>query len=461
MELFENGRVVKVCAPMVRYSKLAFRSLVRKYDCDLCFSPMIVAADFIRSAKARDSELTTNSSDRPLIIQFAATEAQTLATAAGLVAPFSDGVDLNCGCPQRWAMAEGYGACLMNKPQVVKDMVRHVRNQVDKPNYAVSVKIRIHKDVRKTVDLCQKAEAAGVSWITVHGRTSDERHQPVHYDVIRVIKESLRVPVIANGDIKTPGDVEAVCELTGVDGISPTFMTLQWTAVALFLYVEMGILLLLCLPFISAKRWQTIFNLNIWNQVSWLWKRGFLAMIIILIVLFLDAVREVRKYSGTQINKDSKMYPNLFDHVHMKLFRAQRNLYISGVALLLWLVMRRFITLISQLAEAANTNSALQVQIQDANEAAKKYMEESEQLKQALNHSTGDEQTAQVNERLRKQVCHLTQELKTSAEALNRSESQAEAIKKQTDALARDYDQLLQSQNQLQRRAETEDKKDI
>ncbi|GAA6072155.1 tRNA-dihydrouridine(20a/20b) synthase [NAD(P)+]-like isoform X2, partial [Tachysurus ichikawai] len=207
--------------------------------------------------------------------------------------------------------------------------------------------------------------------------------------------------------------------------------------------------------------WQTIFNLNIWNQASWLWKRGFLAMIIILIVLFVDAVREVRKYSGTQINKDSKMYPNMFDHVHMKLFRAQRNLYISGFALLLWLVMRRVITLISQLAEAANTKSALQVQIEDANEAAKKYIKESEELKQALNHSAGDEQTAQVNERLRKQMCQLTQELKTSAEALNRSESQAEAIKKQADALARDYDQLLQSQNQLQHQAETEDKKDI
>ncbi|KAF7694115.1 tRNA-dihydrouridine(20a/20b) synthase [NAD(P)+]-like [Silurus meridionalis] len=219
MDLFENGKVVKVCAPMVRYSKLAFRSLVRKYDCDLCFTPMIVAADFIRSAKARDSEFTTNTCDRPLIIQFAAKDAQTLATAACLVAPFSDGVDLNCGCPQRWAMAEGYGACLINKPHLVKDMVRHVRSQVDNSNYAVSIKIRIHKDVRKTVDLCQKAEAAGVSWITVHGRTADERHQPVHYDAIRIIKESLHIPVIANGDIKNPKDVESVYELTGVDGV--------------------------------------------------------------------------------------------------------------------------------------------------------------------------------------------------------------------------------------------------
>lgn len=77
---------------------------------------------------------------------------------------------------------------------------------------------RIHKDLRRTVDLCQKAEAAGVSWITVHGRTSDERHQPVHYDAIKTIKDSVSVPVIANGDIKYLRDVESTHQLTGVDG---------------------------------------------------------------------------------------------------------------------------------------------------------------------------------------------------------------------------------------------------
>uniref|UniRef100_A0A8C7UQ69 Dihydrouridine synthase 4-like (S. cerevisiae) n=1 Tax=Oncorhynchus mykiss TaxID=8022 RepID=A0A8C7UQ69_ONCMY len=110
--------------------RLAFRSLVRKFDCDICFTPMIVAPDFMCSVKARDT-------DHPLIVQFAASDAQTLADAACVVSPFSDGVDLNCGCPQRWAMSEGYGACLLNKPE----------NQVDNPNYTASIKIRIHKDL--------------------------------------------------------------------------------------------------------------------------------------------------------------------------------------------------------------------------------------------------------------------------------------------------------------------------
>lgn len=219
MDMFEKGKVLKICAPMVRYSKLSFRSLVRKYDCDVCFTPMIVAADFMRSVKARDSEFTTSQGDRPLIMQFAANDAQTLADAACVVSPYTDGVDLNCGCPQRWAMAEGYGACLINKPELVRDMVRLVRNQVDNPTYSVSIKIRIHKDLKRTVDLCQKAEAAGVSWVTVHGRTAEERHQPVHYDAIRTIKDSLSVPVIANGDIKYLRDVESTHQLTGVDGV--------------------------------------------------------------------------------------------------------------------------------------------------------------------------------------------------------------------------------------------------
>lgn len=78
---------------------------------------------------------------------------------------------------------------------------------------------RIHKDLRRTVDLCQKAQSAGVSWITVHGRTSEERHQPVHYDAIKTIKDSVSIPVIANGDIKYLRDVESTYQLTGVDGI--------------------------------------------------------------------------------------------------------------------------------------------------------------------------------------------------------------------------------------------------
>ena len=84
MEIFEKEGPVRICAPMVRYSKLAFRNLVRLYDVDVAFSPMILADSFYQSQAARDNELTTNSADKPLIVQFAANNALYFAGSAQL-----------------------------------------------------------------------------------------------------------------------------------------------------------------------------------------------------------------------------------------------------------------------------------------------------------------------------------------------------------------------------------------
>ncbi|XP_040400692.1 tRNA-dihydrouridine(20a/20b) synthase [NAD(P)+]-like isoform X3 [Cygnus olor] len=464
-DLFRSGRVVKICAPMVRYSKLAFRTLVRKYSCDLCYTPMIVAADFVRSAKARDSEFTTNKGDNPLIVQFAAKEAQVLCDAARIVCPFADGIDLNCGCPQRWAMAEGYGACLINKPELVQDMVRHVRNQIDNPRFSVSIKIRIHEDLKRTVDLCQKAEATGVSWITVHGRNVEERHQPVHYDAIKVIKESLSIPIVANGDIKTLKDAENVHHLTGADGRRGT-MTFQWTAVATFLYGEVVVILVLCLPFISPLRWQKIFMIPLWSKIAIFWNKMFLTIIVLLIILFLDAIREVRKYSAIQVTeKVANVNTNAIDHIHMKLFRSQRNLYISGFSLFLWLVLRRTITLLTQLAKSMASHAALETQVNDATEAAKKYVAENERLQEALNErgSSGNKESAKViNEKLKKEIEHLKSELQKTSNALFKANNEVTAVKKQSEGLKKEYDRLMKEYERLQdSSSEAEDKKDL
>jgi len=77
-----------ICAPMVRYSKLPFRKLVRKYGCELCYTPMIVSSCFVKSKAARDAEFTSDSADRPLIVQFAASNAEDLASASELVSPY-------------------------------------------------------------------------------------------------------------------------------------------------------------------------------------------------------------------------------------------------------------------------------------------------------------------------------------------------------------------------------------
>ncbi|XP_063050093.1 B-cell receptor-associated protein 29-like, partial [Engraulis encrasicolus] len=207
--------------------------------------------------------------------------------------------------------------------------------------------------------------------------------------------------------------------------------------------------------------WQRIFKLGIWDKISPFWNKGFLTMIIVLIVLFLDAVREVKKYSAADPGKDPKLNPNMYDHMHMKLFRAQRNLYISGFSLFLWLVMRRVITLINQLASVQGSTAALQAQAESANQAAKKYMEDNELLKQTLADGKGDGNvTAEGNDLLKEELEKLTEELEASKEALKKSQSEVEAMKSQSAGLTKEYDRLLTEHQELQNQMESGDKKD-
>lgn len=217
-ELKDKNGVVKICAPMVRYSKHPFRLLVREFGCDLAFSPMIMSESFAVSEKARLNEFTTSKKDQPLIVQFAANKVDQFVESAKLVSNFCNGVDLNCGCPQGWALREGIGACLIDKPEFVSDLVHQTKNQV-RSDLLVSVKIRIHSDYTKTIELCRQVEKAGVSFISVHGRTKSQRSDPVNWEAIKAIKQSVQVPVVANGDIKTLEDVKRIKDLTNIDGV--------------------------------------------------------------------------------------------------------------------------------------------------------------------------------------------------------------------------------------------------
>ncbi|KAM8853370.1 B-cell receptor-associated protein 29-like [Synchiropus picturatus] len=173
-----------------------------------------------------------------------------------------------------------------------------------------------------------------------------------------------------------------------------------------------------------------------------------------------DAVREVRKYSSRDVSSNAKLMPNMHDHMHMKLFRAQRNLYISGFAVFLWLVMKRVVTLINQLATATTATAALQDQADQANLAAKKYLEDNALLKKTLMAGKGDQATAEGMELLRKELERLQEEHRRSGDALKTSQSEAEVMKKQMDGLSQEYDRLLKEHQALQNLQDDGNKKD-
>lgn len=241
-------------------------------------------------------------------------------------------------------------------------------------------------------------------------------------------------------------------------------MTLQWAAVATFLYAEIGLILIFCLPFIPPQRWQKIFSFSIWGKIASFWNKAFLTIIVLLIVLFLDAVREVRKYSSTSvIEKSSISRPGAHEQTQMKLFRSQRNLYISGFSLFFWLVLRRLVTLITQLAKEMSNKGVLKTQAENTNKAAQKFMDENEKLKLLLKgKSTEEENTLELeNKKLVEDQEKLKTELKKTSDALSKAQNEVITIKMQSERLSKEYDRLLREHSKLQDHSGKGNKKDL
>lgn len=131
---------------------------------------------------------------------------------------YCNGVDLNCGCPQRWAMKEGYGADLLRKPELVKDLIYQIRNRIPGP-FTVSVKIRLLKDMSKTIMFCQTLEKAGASFLTVHARTPEKRNEPIDLDNLKLLRDYVQLPLVANGSVKSLESAELLLKESRCEGV--------------------------------------------------------------------------------------------------------------------------------------------------------------------------------------------------------------------------------------------------
>lgn len=214
-----ENRPVLIAGPMVRYSKLPFRQLLRNYNVDIVYSPMILAREFVRNKQARISDFTTNNDDRSLIVQLGVNNVTDLLRCVEMIHPYVDGIGLNCGCPIKEQVREGIGAALMNNKELVSQMVFAVKEKWG-DKICIETKIRVHDDINETIEFVKMVEDAGVDFITVHGRTKNTRSsQPVNLDKIKKIKEIARVPIIANGDCFTIDDVSKIQNFTNCDGV--------------------------------------------------------------------------------------------------------------------------------------------------------------------------------------------------------------------------------------------------
>jgi tRNA-dihydrouridine synthase 1 len=206
-------------APMVDQSELPFRLLCRKYGATAAYTPMLHARLFLEGAPYRAEHFSTCPEDRPLLAQFCANDPDILINAAKIVAPHVDGIDLNLGCPQRIARRGRYGAYLMDDLPLVEKLVRKLASELSIP---VTVKIRRFESIDRTVQYAAMLERAGASMLAIHGRTRDQKknvNTRADWTTMAAVKKALRIPVLANGNIRNIHDVEPCLVATGADGV--------------------------------------------------------------------------------------------------------------------------------------------------------------------------------------------------------------------------------------------------
>lgn len=213
------GQPELMVAPMVDCSELPFRMLCRKYGAQAAYTPMLHSRIFTENEKYRSMEFATCQEDRPLFVQFCANDPDILLDAAKRVEHFCDYVDINLGCPQRIARRGNYGAFLMDNLPLVRSLVEKLAQNLQVP---VSCKIRIFPDLQDTLKYATMLEEAGCSLLAVHGRTRDQKDQRklrADWMAIRAVRNAVRIPVLANGNIRHMDDVKSCLEVTGAEGV--------------------------------------------------------------------------------------------------------------------------------------------------------------------------------------------------------------------------------------------------
>ena len=207
-----------VLAPMAGVSDRAYRELCVRFGAAYCVSEMVSSKALSFNSKKSEELMEISDLERPCGIQIFGDDPKCMADAAKhALENKPDIIDINMGCPAPKISSNGSGSALMKNPRLCGEIVKGVTAVTDIP---VTVKIRKgwDDDSVNAVEVAKICESAGAAAITVHGRTRQQYYKPpVDYDIIKAVRESVSVPVIANGDIDSAERAKEVMDITGCD----------------------------------------------------------------------------------------------------------------------------------------------------------------------------------------------------------------------------------------------------
>ena len=207
-----------VLAPMAGVSDRAYRELCVRFGAAYCVSEMVSSKALSFNSKKSEELMEISDLERPCGIQIFGDDPKCMADAAKhALENKPDIIDISMGCPAPKISSNGSGSALMKNPRLCGEIVKAVIAVTDIP---VTVKIRKgwDDDSVNAVEVAKICESAGAAAITVHGRTRQQYYKPpVDYDIIKAVRESVSVPVIANGDIDSAERAKEVMDITGCD----------------------------------------------------------------------------------------------------------------------------------------------------------------------------------------------------------------------------------------------------